>query len=184
MALPSYRSLPVKLTEAERMARFTTAAEKEAAYRAFEDQKKATTRDLGQQMKALRVEIKDLLTAGREGSENQQVQIDHRRNEERRTIETVRLDTKEIIDSRPMTVEERQGKLFSIDGGKAKDAKDDTRAAKAEAKARAAAGDKGKPSAKSESGKPRKRAASAKPTGKPATKGDSAPTDPTTTPAS
>ncbi len=118
---PKYRQLPVKLTDAERMARALRAAELQAEYNLVELRKKETARELGLELKRLRERIEEAQQAVRTGEEPQSVQIEHRRNEERRTIETVRLDTGEIIDTRPMTAEERQGKLFAISGGKTKD---------------------------------------------------------------
>lgn len=132
MATPNYRTLPVKLTPDEVRVRATQAAEKQEEYCDVERRKKDLTRDLGQQLKTKRSEIETLLRAVRTGKEDQLVQVTTRRNEDRRTIETLRMDTGEIIDSRAMTVEERQGKLFGIDGGKAKKGKDDAEAKQAQ----------------------------------------------------
>lgn len=121
-AKPQYRQLPVQLTQEERMARAMTAAEKQGRYGEVEEHKKSVSSECGRELKELRSEIEDLQRAVRTGTERQDVQIETRRNEERRTVETVRLDTAEIVDTRPMTIEERQGKLFGIDGGK-KDSK-------------------------------------------------------------
>lgn len=176
---PHYRQLPVQLTNDERMARAMTAAQLQAEYGEVESRKKDTTRELGQRLKALRTDVEKALIAARTGKETQSVQIEDRRNEERRTIETVRLDTGEVIDSRPMTIEERQGKLFGIEGGKAASAKADVADATRDAAKKAAAkhdaapedaaangknkgGNKGGKvaklaSAKGESGKPNKR---------------------------
>lgn len=161
---PRYRQLPVKLTEKERMARAMSAAELQSDYNEIEERKKETTRSLGQQLKDLRKDIEKLQRAVRTGSEHQDVQIETRRNEDRRTIETVRLDTGEIIDSRPMTVEERQGKLFGIDGGKAeKKPKKGEDGAKASKGKGAAAGDgKADEGAKKPARKRRKAASSSK----------------------
>lgn len=115
---PEYRKLPVTLTEEERLARGMRAAELGAEYAEVEEAKKAAARDLGQKLKTLRAEMDELHEAVRTGREQQDVQVDHHRNEERKSIETIRLDTGEIIDSRPMTVEERQGSLFAIPGGR------------------------------------------------------------------
>ena len=120
-AKPAYRQLPVELTPTERMARAMTAAERQSEYCELESQKKATTSTLGRQLKEIRSEIEDLQRAVRSGKETQSVQVETLRNEARRTVETLRLDTGEVVDTRPMTVEERQGKLFGIDGGKVDD---------------------------------------------------------------
>lgn len=115
---PEYRQLPVKLTEEERLARATKAGELSKKYRETESQKKATTSALGAQLKELRAEMEISLDASRTGIETQLVQVEKRRNEQRCTIELVRLDTKEVVETRSMTVEERQGKLALIEGGK------------------------------------------------------------------
>ena len=136
---PKYRTLPVDLTDTERMARAMRAAEKQAEFSEIEERKKSTASELGAQVKQLRADIEDLQLAVRTGRENQKVQIETRRNESRRTIETLRLDTFEIIDSRPMTVEERQGSLFVVEGGRSDAAKSGEKTAKAEARERTAA---------------------------------------------
>jgi hypothetical protein len=109
---PYFRSLPVKLTEDERLARAKDAAAKVAEYAAIETQKKALTSELTAKMKELRSETETLSQAVSSGIEYQPVEVVQHRNEERSLIETVRLDTSEIIDSRPMTVAERQAELF------------------------------------------------------------------------
>ncbi len=111
MSQPQFRQLPVKLTDEERMTRATTAAEKQREIGQIETQKKEVSSELGRKLKDLRKEIETIQRAVLTGSEHQKVQVEERRNEERRTIETVRLDTVEVIDTRPMTFEERQGKL-------------------------------------------------------------------------
>jgi len=137
VSTPNYRKLPVKLTEKERMARAMTAAEKQSKYSLVEEQKKASSSELGRKLKDLRREIEDLQDAVRTGSEQQNVQIVHRRNESRCTIETVRLDTAEVIESRPMTIEERQRDL-DFNGKKARVKKRPAKKAPAKKKAKAA----------------------------------------------
>lgn len=115
---PRYERLSVKLTDEERMTRALKAAELSAKYDETEDKKKDVTATLAAEMKTLREEMAGLQRAVRSGTEVQPVQVEERRNEARRTIELYRLDTEELVHSRPMTVEERQGKLFAIEGGR------------------------------------------------------------------
>lgn len=178
---PKYRSLPVQLTETERMARAMSAAESQSEYCEVEARKKDATSTLGRKLKDIRANIEKLQEAVRTSTEHQQVQIETKRNEERRTIETVRLDTGEVVDTRPMTLEERQGKLFGIPGGKAKGAANATKGAKADAKKRARAKTDAAP--KGASGKPTHRrsrkAADASKTGASKATPADAPTDKT-----
>lgn len=110
-----FRRLPVKLTEEDRLARAKDAAAKSAEYRELEADKKAATRDYSDRMKTLRVEWDALSDSVRTGIEHQPVEIVERRNEERGLIETVRVDTYEVIESRAMTVTERQVEMFGAD---------------------------------------------------------------------
>lgn len=109
---PHYRTLPVKLTEDERLARAKDAAAKVAEYAAIESQKKALTSELTAKMKELRSETQILSRAVQSGIEHQPVEVVERRNEDRYTIELVRMDTMEVVESRAMTPAERQAELF------------------------------------------------------------------------
>lgn len=112
MDSPDYRQLPVILTPDERLARGTQAAQLVEEIEAVEAEKKEITTELGRRLKRLRREVSTLSQAVRTGKEYQPVEVVQKANPERMTVETMRLDTYEVIDSRPMTVAERQGGLF------------------------------------------------------------------------
>jgi hypothetical protein len=116
---PTYKQLPVQLTEAEKLERASKAAGISKKYCEVEAVKKERTSELGRELKTLRAEKEQLLEAVRTGIEIQHVEIEERRNDTAATIDTYRLDTGEKIFSRPQTPDERQGKLFGLPGGKA-----------------------------------------------------------------
>lgn len=75
---------------------------------------KAEQADVRADVKRIDDQIHELSRNVSSKTELRAVECDIRRNEEARLIETIRLDSGEQVDSRPMTPAERQTKLFDV----------------------------------------------------------------------
>jgi hypothetical protein len=99
---------------------------------------KLSAKQHGEVVRKAEGRVHDLARAVRDRKESRAVLCEERVNNRLFRVETVRLDTSEIIDARPMTDEEmaeaQQGRLFTE---KASGSQKKTKAEKAEAKARA-----------------------------------------------
>jgi hypothetical protein len=106
------RALKVNLTEtelAERSARMAQlireAGERELARKDADSRAKKVIAEIEATVSSLAIEVN-------EKAETRAVECRLRRDERMRTIEVIRLDTKEVIEIRPMTDEEAQASLF------------------------------------------------------------------------
>ena len=81
-----------------------------------ESEKKAANTDFNGSIKLHKRRIRELYGAIVSGVETQTVQVFDRTDERRGCVEVVRVDTNEVLDTRPLTNEERQGDLFGEDG--------------------------------------------------------------------
>jgi len=67
-----------------------------------EAEKKEANAEFGSQLKDLSKEIERLSKAMQDGFEEREVECDYRKNPEAGVMETIRLDTMAVIDSRPL----------------------------------------------------------------------------------
>lgn len=111
--------LTCPLTEAE----IITKADEAARLRRERDEKRHEMERLAEQRKylnkdadALDHEIGILLRDVRNKTESREVQVEVRRNDAERCMESFRLDTGELIGRRAMTLAELQGTLFDLSG--------------------------------------------------------------------
>jgi chromosome segregation ATPase len=120
-----FKTLPVKLRydeldlrkkeETRKLAELKAAR---AAHKSQEESVKARLKSEKAHLEELEQQLNDLNETLVSGVEKREVECVEVRNETDRTIETKRVDTDEVVESRPMTASERQGQLFPIDGGK------------------------------------------------------------------
>lgn len=100
-------TLPCELTEYEVAERAKTLAELHAKQDKLEVEKKAVVDDFKGKLDHVERDMKILARQVRDRSEHRDVEVDERLDDIRFVIETFRLDTGEIIRSRPMTQDEK-----------------------------------------------------------------------------
>ena len=107
----TFRQLPVVLTGEERAQRALRLA---SLHREKDDLEK-TRRDhantINEKLKEVDAEMRALVPVVETGREHRTIKIEHRKNFENRKIETFRLDTNEVIDSRQLAIDEMQDDL-------------------------------------------------------------------------
>lgn len=111
--------LPVKLTDEEKLAKGRQQAQVMQEYCEIELRKKEIASDMGAELKAKRKELTKLAEQVRSGLEIRPVDCMLVPSWEANAVHTVRQDTHETIDRRPMTPAERekalQRELFEAD---------------------------------------------------------------------
>lgn len=106
------RTLPVQLTQYELVAKAKELSTKWDEARDAESRKKIAAAECKAELDRLSSEISELAGMLRTGKEPREVEIREVRDEASRTIDTMRLDTGEIVSSRAMTIHELQRPLF------------------------------------------------------------------------
>lgn len=109
---PNTMSLPVRLTDLELLAKAKELAAKLAESDDVESRKKLAVAECKAKADRLGDEISDLAQTLRTGKEAREVEVQETRDNLARTIETVRIDTGEVVSSRAMTIHELQRPLF------------------------------------------------------------------------
>jgi len=102
------RKLPVKLTREEVHHRGKRLATIEAEISDIEFEKKEVNADFKSKLEGRKTEIARLTREINEEAEYRQVQIIEQKDWDTREVLTIRQDTGEVIEARPMTPEERQ----------------------------------------------------------------------------
>lgn len=110
------RLLPVSLNEDETKNYALKLADICAKRKAVEEERKKAAGEFNQKIKATNETIQDLVDAIQNGFEEKEVECDERKNLENNTMETIRLDNNEIIDTRELTADEMNVDLFDDDG--------------------------------------------------------------------
>ncbi len=106
------KQLPVSLTREELALKSDQLAAKIHEGKDLENDLSRVKADYKSRLEDNKSEIDKLACAVRDKEEMRQVQVIERRDEFHRSIETVRVDTSEVVEIRPMTVQEMQGDLF------------------------------------------------------------------------
>ncbi len=108
------RELVCSLTDGERRAKGQEIARAIEEISTLEEEKKAATRDLNEQIKTARKHVAELARHLREGSELRI--IDCREDPEYRTgtMRIVRSDNGEVVEVRALKPSERQAPLFEV----------------------------------------------------------------------
>lgn len=116
--MPEFRTLPCPLSDAEVAERAHTMAKLVAEEQAVEVQKKAAADEFKERLEHIGGNIRRLARQVRERSEDRAIEVDFQHDDVRFAVDTIRLDTGEIIGSRPMTEDEKkeaiQGRLPGI----------------------------------------------------------------------
>jgi len=112
------RNLPVELTKDEVRMRGESLARKHAEWDAVESARKAAMTHAKSEEEKLEAEMKLLAEAIRTGKEYRDVEVREMRNDMALSMDTVRQDTGEVIEQRPLGPEELQAKLFDVTGKK------------------------------------------------------------------
>jgi len=114
------RDLPVKLTVAEAQRRGIELAEALQAKYDAEAHQTAIKATWKEELAQLEQDIRRLRRIVGNGEELRPVECSEEKNWKNKTVETVRLDTGEMVDFRPMSTHELQADLdFSPGGGDA-----------------------------------------------------------------
>lgn len=103
--------LPVQLTDEELLDRSTALVDNIQKTAALEEEKKSVDADFKGKIKA-RAEVSRKLTeiiSNR--TEDREVECEVKKDFERGTVTTVRMDTGEVVETRPITADERQEEL-------------------------------------------------------------------------
>ena len=111
----SQRTLPVYLTEEDRLASSKKLAETLWERDNAQDEAKEAAAASRDKVKALSEIISELQTVVRSGVQHRFVDCEDRKNLPAGTIETYRLDTGEMVESRPMSSLEKQVDMFPQD---------------------------------------------------------------------
>lgn len=106
------RSLSVMLTEEEARAKGIELASYVQQLNELEERAKQISADMKKEIKALQAKVMVLTRIVRTGKEDREVECYERRNNSLMTIETYRTDTGELVETRPMSANERQLAMF------------------------------------------------------------------------
>lgn len=106
------RKLPVDLSTMEVRERSLELSSKIAEARALEARRKAAASEFKASDQEIRARIDELAESVKSGRESRQVECRWSRNESLGRMELARMDTGEVIESRALTPEERQIKMF------------------------------------------------------------------------
>lgn len=109
--------LPCLLTESEVRERGESAAALHAERKRIEEALEGEKTEAKSKLKTIDLEMGLLMHQIRTKHEDREVAVIYRENLDDATdprIETVRTDTGELVRSRPMTLDERQGKLLPL----------------------------------------------------------------------
>lgn len=114
------RSLPVKLTQDEYTARADELARQVGRFDEVESTRKAQQTDFKSQLETIEGAIKSLSRIVRDKTEYREIRVYESRNDTALTMDIIRDDTGEVVESRPLRKDELQANLFSLEGGKKK----------------------------------------------------------------
>jgi uncharacterized protein (UPF0335 family) len=114
--------LPVDLTTTEVAVKADMLAATVKEIDALEMEKKSFNADIKMKIDQLEMKRTDLATEINDRREYRQVDVKRIRNEERATIDTVRIDTGEVVNYRPMEPTERTKPLpFAVEPSEIRD---------------------------------------------------------------
>lgn len=112
------RNLEVPLTDEEIQAKGQELAQLHADANQLRDNKSEIMKKLKGEIDEVEAKIEATAKAIRHKAEERPIECTEARNETKTTIEVIRVDTQEVVASRPMTMEElaqRQQDLFAVD---------------------------------------------------------------------
>ncbi len=89
-------------------------------YKLAELEKKTITGQVSKKLKDLRQRCNELSTQIKHRKEDRAVVCTEEPEYRKGVMQTIRTDTSEVVEERPLTIEERQTNLRALDGGKKK----------------------------------------------------------------
>lgn len=111
-----FRTLPVRLSDDELLAYGDEAARRMATADSEEDALRLDVKERKKQIEQKRAQAKDLLRCVREKHEDREVECERVANFGTRQLIVARLDTGEVVQTRALTHDELQGRLFAVRG--------------------------------------------------------------------
>jgi hypothetical protein len=111
-------SLPCELTNEEKRLRGEALAQKRQEWEEVERAKKAATQHAKAEQERIDAEADLLAEAIRTGREYRDIEVNEQKNLDSRAMETIRLDTGEVIDSRALRSDEMQTGLWDINAAR------------------------------------------------------------------
>ena len=111
--MDSLEKLPCTLSASELRRKADELAREVSHHAALELEKSLTAKALGEKIKNSDRKIVELAEQIRTGTEQREVKCTTVKDFEHNVVHTRRLDTKEIVSSRPMQAGERQAELFA-----------------------------------------------------------------------
>lgn len=109
-------SLPVKLSEQELLIKGNELSKLLQDLETVEAQKKTANAGFKDEIDKLTEQISGLATIVREKKEYREVEVEERKNMDRMIMETIRLDTGEVVSYRELKGHERNLGLFPDEG--------------------------------------------------------------------
>lgn len=105
------RSLPVALSEMEKIEYARQLAQEVAKYDLIETDKKDTTARLGKMLKEQRATLDDIAERVNTGREYREVEVEILFDFQQKMVEVKRTDTYDLVEKRPMTKVEYQAHM-------------------------------------------------------------------------
>lgn len=112
------RNLPVELTKDEIRLRGEELARKHAEWDEVESARKASQQQAKASLERIEAELKLLANNIRTGREYRDIEVSEQRNTARLTMDLIRQDTGEVVESRPFRSGELQTTIFDINKSK------------------------------------------------------------------
>jgi len=106
------RQLPVDLNEEEIADRGRAMAKSVSEKAGLQEEKKSATADINAKIKACGEVIRKLSEIISGGKEDREVSCEVKKDFDSNTVTVVRDDTGEVVEERPLTVDERQENMF------------------------------------------------------------------------
>jgi len=108
------RNLPVQLSKDEIRLRGEELARKHAEYDDVESARKASQQESKGKLERIEAESRELANTIRTGREYREIEVREVKNVDNLSMDLVRVDTGEIIESRPLRADELQVGLFDL----------------------------------------------------------------------
>ena len=106
--------LPVKLTSEEKIEKGKALADQYAIVADLHVEKTAAASRIKSSIESAEAVAASLARIVRDGAEDREVAVMEQKNFDRRTVETIRLDTHEVVSTRPMSRDDAQAGLFDL----------------------------------------------------------------------
>lgn len=111
----STRPLPCRLTDGELLDRARTIGQALNSIEALKSDRRATVKDIDEQIKELRDNVRRLGAELASGEQERETDVEWRFDWREGTKSLVRLDLNVAVEQVPITDEERQGRLFLLE---------------------------------------------------------------------